>query len=174
MRIRSLLLLLLVSLNSYAADCSNAAIEPSTDETVDFELRSDGTLVDRSTGLMWMRCSIGQTWVTASNHCTGNSVHAGWEQMILINNFNSAGGFAGKKDWRLPNINELRSIVEDCRSNPAINTLLFPQTPNTQYWTASSYSGLATHAWTVDFAQGRDNYDLKSNSHAIRLVRVAD
>jgi hypothetical protein len=174
MKVRVLLLLTMVSFGLQAADCTNAGIQPSTDESVDFDVATEGVVTDKSTGLMWMRCSAGQTWARATASCTGTALKIGWDQILVVNNFNAAGGFAGKKDWRLPNINELRSIVEDCRSDPAINTVLFPDTPSIKYWTASSYIGLATNAWVVDFAQGRDNFELKSNANAVRLVRVAD
>ena len=173
MKVKVLALLMLASMGAQATDCTNAGIQPSTDESVNFETPPDGTAIDHGTGLMWMRCSLGQTWVQSTSTCTGISQKMGWDKMIDINLFNKTG-FAGKQDWRLPNINELRSIVEDCRSDPAINTILFPGTASAKYWTASPYVGLATNAWVVDFGQGRDNFELKTNVNYVRLVRVAD
>jgi hypothetical protein len=31
----------------------------------------EGTVIDSATGLMWMRCSLGQTWVNST--CTGKA-----------------------------------------------------------------------------------------------------
>lgn len=174
MKAKVLALLMLASLGVQAADCTNAGIQPSTDETIEFDIGMDGTVTDKTTGLMWMRCSIGQTWVQATASCAGTPFKAEWEKLVLINDFNSSGGFAGNKDWRLPNINELRSIVEDCRSDPAINTILFPATPSAKYWTSSTISGSANNAWLVDFGQGRDNFELKSFANNFRLVRVTN
>ncbi|NOT83246.1 MAG: DUF1566 domain-containing protein [Methylococcaceae bacterium] len=174
MKAKVLALLMLASLGVQAADCTNAGIQPSTDEALDFDTPADGTVTDRSTGLMWMRCSIGQNWVQSAGTCAGAVLKAEWDKMVLLRDFNAGGGFAGKTDWRLPNINELRSITEDCRSDPAINTLLFPETPSAKYWTSSPYVGLVTSAWVVDFGQGGDNFELKNKTNAVRLVRVAD
>ncbi|MEQ1638000.1 MAG: DUF1566 domain-containing protein [Methylococcales bacterium] len=174
MKAKVLALLMLASQGVYAADCTNAGIQPSSDETIDFEIAADGTVTDKSSGLMWMRCSVGQSWVQSAGTCAGSVIKAEWDKMVLLNQFNASGGFAGKTDWRLPNINELRSLTEDCRSDPAINTLLFPDTPSTKYWTSSPYVGLVTSAWVVDFSHGRDNFELKNNTNAVRLVRVAD
>lgn len=172
MNVKVLALLMLVSLGVQAADCTNAGIQPSTDESSDFQVFADGTVVDNTTGLMWMRCTLGQSWMNAT--CTGTAQKMGWDKLIDVNNLNKSGGFAGKQDWRLPNINELRSIVEDCRSSPAINTVLFPATPPTKFWTASPYVSISTNAWLVDFSQGRDNFEPKTNANYVRLVRVAD
>ncbi len=174
MKAKILALLLLASFGTQAANCTNANIQPSTDETVNFVIGTDGTVTDTSTGLMWMRCSVGQTWVQSSQSCTGTALKGGWALLIQVNAFNAGGGFAGMQDWRLPNINELRSIVEDCRSNPAINTVLFPNTPSAKYWSTSTYAGLVTNAWEVDFGQGGDNFELKSYANNFRLVRVAN
>lgn len=153
-----------------AADCTNANIEASTDESLNFVTSDTGTVVDNSTRLMWMRCSMGQTWSASLLACTGNATGYTWSKAL------AAGtdlNFAGFSDWRLPNINELRSIVENCRSSPAINSLLFPTTPNSKFWTSSPYvANGANNAWVIDFDQGRDNFDIKTKSNAIRLVRV--
>lgn len=158
-----------------AADCTNGTIVSSTDETIEFTLNDDGTVTDNTTRLMWLRCAQGQTWDQAASQCSGKASTYNWtDALMAANNFNSAGGFAGKNDWRLPNINELRSIVEDCNSEPAINILLFPSTPVAKFWSSSTYVGLASNAWLIDFDQGRDNFELKTNQSAVRLVRVAD
>lgn len=161
-------LLLMLPLNINAADCSNANIPASTD-SANFTINSDGTVVDNNTQLMWMRCSIGQTWNTTSSNCTGSPTLYQWDKALLAS---SNYSFAGFSDWRLPNINELRSIVEDCRSSPAINRELFPNSPVGKFWSSSTYITNAAQAWLIDFDLGRDNFDLKTRTNALRLVRV--
>lgn len=173
MKAKVLALLIQASFGTQAADCTNAGIQPSTDEAVEFVIGNDGTVTDKTTGLMWMRCVVGQNFVPATNSCTGTAIKAEWDKMVLLRDFNASGGFAGKTDWRLPNVNELRSIVEDCRAEPAINTVLFPDTPAGKFWTSTTYITAPANAWQVDFGQGRDNYDAKTNVNYIRLVRVA-
>jgi len=39
------------------------------------------------------------------------------------------------------------------------------------YWSASPYAGNATNAWNVNFNNGNDNANNKSNNNYVRLVR---
>jgi hypothetical protein len=58
---------------------------------------SDGTVTDTSTGLMWQQATASgtYTWEQALTYC---------ENLTL-----PAGGYS---DWRMPNRNELQSIVD--------------------------------------------------------------
>ncbi len=168
-------LLLVLSGAVMAADCSNPNITSSTDESIEFTINQDGTVTDNTTKLQWMRCALGQTWNQEQLLCSGITTAYSWvDGLNAVKNFNAGAGFAGNKDWRMPNIAELRSIVEDCNSEPSINIALFPNTPALKFWSASTYAGLASNAWLVDFDQGRDNFELKSNRNVLRLVRIAD
>ena len=44
----------------------------------------------------------------------------------------------GRNDWRVPNRNELASIVESRCHSPAINGEVFPATPLEWFWTSFS------------------------------------
>jgi hypothetical protein len=163
------IVLLLTPFTLHAADCTNANIDPSTDEAVNFSASDNGTVTDNSTHLMWMRCSLGQTWSNDAS-CNGTALTYTWSKALSAGTNFSFGGYS---DWRLPNINELRSIIEDCRNSPAINSQLFPQTPSSKFWSSSPYIATSTtNAWVVDFTQGRDNFDLKTKANAVRLVRI--
>lgn len=75
----------------------------------------DGTVTDVVTGLMWMRCAIGQSWTGKT--CKGKSRELAWEnaQTYTIK-------FAGYDDWRLPTIGELGTIVYCSNGNPEYYT----------------------------------------------------
>ncbi|AVQ10475.1 PF07603 family protein [Leptospira santarosai] len=91
----------------------------------------DGTVRDQNTGLLWSQCSEGQ----AGLGCPGASLILDWFAALnACNNLN----LAGRTNWRLPNVNELLSIVNFNNSNPAINALFFPNTPNLTYWTSTT------------------------------------
>lgn len=88
-----------------------------------YVINSDSTVTDPSTGLTWMRCSMGQTW--SGTTCTGTI-----RQYTFVN-ANALSGtttFAGQSDWRLPNIRELQTIVDRTGHSPAIDGTAFPAT----------------------------------------------
>ena len=79
---------------------------------------------------------------------------------------------AGHSDWRLPNKKELESIIEFCGIGPAINQVIFPFTPASLFWSASSYALSPQLAWFVSFLVGVGKSTPKmSNSIYVRLVR---
>jgi len=136
----------------------------------------DGSVTDRITGLMWKQCSEGQnTTVTPCD--TGSTTVFSWSQALQeVERINNAGGFAGFTDWRLPNRNELSSLVEYQCFAPAVNTNLFPNTANKYYWTSSpraSASGATfrNYAWRVHLGDGQSPQGGTSGFYRVRLVR---
>jgi hypothetical protein len=148
-----------------AAQTCNKAIAATTPDAR-FTIGNDGTATHRPTGLTWMRCSLGQTW--DGKTCIGEAAGFTWGAALQAANRQS---FAGRTDWRLPNKNELASIVEEACSAPAINEKVFPATPPAFFWSSSPYAGLAQGAWSVDFAFGPVNASVKTGSLNVRLVR---
>ncbi|MFB9155285.1 DUF1566 domain-containing protein [Vibrio gallaecicus] len=142
----------------------NDAIDKSTPDSR-FTVNGDGTATDKQTGLTWMRCSIGQTWKAGS--CIGSVSGHTWQQALTLA---KAHAFAGENDWRLPNIKELNSIVEVSCINPAINSVIFPNTAS-DYWSSSPYAHDYDGAWNVNFYFGYDYYDNKNDDFHVRLVR---
>jgi len=88
----------------------------------------------------------------------------------FVNRVNTAG-LCGKNDWRLPTIDELRSIVNYGRHNPSIDTGYFPNTPAYSFWSSSPHSNGSSYAWVVGFVDGDDYYDDRNYSYRVRLVR---
>ncbi len=118
--------------------CTPETIRPTT-PTEDFIDHGDGTVTHKLTGLMWMRCSMGQAWDGTT--CTGDILRSNWETALkAAEELNRSGGFAGYTDWRLPNIKELTSIVERACVSPAANLEIFPKTENIYYWSSTPYA----------------------------------
>lgn len=140
--------------NSFA-ECSNL-LTPSTpsDQYVDL---GDGTVEDTETGLVWVRCSLGQEW--ENGDCIGEDEEMTWlEALDRAENLS----YGGHDDWRLPNIKELSTIVEYSCSFPAINEEIFPNTQSEYIWSSSptlsgggSWSVLFSTANTVTAGQNR-------------------
>jgi len=166
---KTILLALLLGLGPFlpagAEQACNKMIGHSTPED-NFVINDDGTVTGKYTGLMWMRCSLGQTW--DGKTCQGTAGIYSWISSLTVS---SGDEFAGYKNWRLPNKNELESIVEVRCSSPAINTRLFPATPAAFFWTSSPYAGVLGGAWSVDFAYGTVNASAKTGKIHVRLVR---
>ncbi|MFC3852641.1 DUF1566 domain-containing protein [Salinispirillum marinum] len=91
---------------------------------------NSGTVTDTRTDLMWDRCSWGQSGAA----CDGLSASFNWSQMNEAVVAANAQNYKGYSDWRVPNFDEIKTLVESCRMNPAINNNVFPNTPPNWYW----------------------------------------
>ncbi len=149
------------------AQTCNANMAEST-PTAEFTDHGNGTVTHSRTGLMWKRCAEGQSWNAGS--CTTLSPGAvSWADALLAAR---QATFAGYTDWRLPNVKELKSIVEDKCYSPSINTSIFPNTPASSFWSASAYAGYSGYAWYVNFGYGFAGVSVKSGADQVRLVRA--
>ncbi len=119
----------------------------------DFTDNGSGTVSDNDTGLTWQKEDNGSTlnWDGALKYC---------EDLSLAN----------QNDWRLPNIQELESIVDASSFNPAVNTTYFPGTRSSYYWSSTYFMG---HAYTcyVNFKSGNTYYISKIWYNYVRCVR---
>lgn len=120
-------------------------------------------------GLVWMRCAIGQEWHPATRRCSGQTKALSWSDAVkAAASFNAAGG----SDWRLPEVEELASLIDDSRAAPAIRAELFPDTPLERFWSATPVAGFAGYGWTVNFADGSTGFDIRLFANRVRLVRT--
>ncbi|MCX9460504.1 Lcl C-terminal domain-containing protein [Vibrio cholerae] len=164
----TLLLAANVQASSLCAGSENTAITATT-PSADFSDNGDGTVTHHSTGLIWQRCSLGQSW--DGTDCTGSATTFTWQQALAAAAQDALAGFS---DWRLPNKNELASIVEYRCYQPTINNQQFPHTPSAWYWSSSPDARGGFFAWLVYFFSGgvgRDYADY--NDVHVRLVRDA-
>lgn len=108
--------------------------------------RGDGTIRDLNTGLLWQKCTLGLT-VTA---CTGASNTLDWNQAVT----NCNGLALAGRTWRLPNANELLSIVDYTTFGPAILNTFFPNTESGLYWTSTTFDNVKSSAHLINFTSG--------------------
>lgn len=87
----------------------------------------------------------------------------------------NAVGLCNAKDWRMPTIDELKTLVKRTTSAPTIDTTYFPNTPVFTFWSATTNIDFPEHAWYVDFTTGVADYASfnKSGAGKVRLVRSA-
>jgi len=121
-----------------------------------FTDNGDGTITENTTHLMWQKEEA--------------DTDMDWEQALLYcENLN----LAGHDDWRLPDIKELRSIVDNTRFLPSIDTTYFPgcQGGPPPYWSSSTNAAYADAAWGVHFVSGGSHYYYKIPASHVRCVR---
>lgn len=116
----------------------------------------NGTVTDTDTGLIWQKETAPgiYSWEQALEYCESLSL-------------------AGYDDWRLPNRNELQSIVDYSQCTPCIDTAFFLNTVSSPYWTSTSYANLDYYhaAWDVAFSGGEVNLSDKEDDDYVRCVR---
>ncbi len=123
----------------------------------------NGTVRDKSTGLLWQKCSMGQN---ADNTCSGSAITDIWDSALTYCNTLTLAG----KTWRLPNGNELKSITDRTVASTVIDTTIFPATVAGYYWSSSSYPD-AQYAWYVRFSTGEVAGALKNFTPVMRNAR---
>lgn len=136
-----------------------------------FEDHADGTVTDRRSKLMWMRCSAGQSW--SGGACSGELAGRDWDSaQVLADDINRRGEFF-YDDWRLPNLAELATITERQCSNPRVNLAVFPATAADLYWTVTLQMGSGETARVFALSFGAAGFEArpKAESHFVRLVR---
>lgn len=157
-----LLALLLCAGNAHAGPCQNN-LPPSNPDSV-YTDHGNGTVKDTRTKLMWKQCAEGLSGAACQ---TGSAQNYTWAQALA---HAEGSTFANFTDWRLPNVKELSSLVEDCREAPAINTHRFPNTPDALFW-SSSPTLYSNAAWSVGFNFGYADEFFRSFNGHVRLVR---
>lgn len=141
-----------LSFGAHALVCADATGTPSNPDSA-YVVHGDGTATDTRSGLMWKQCSEGQVYSQGS--CVGSATPYDWRSALELAR---SSVFASNSDWRLPNVKELSSLLEECRYSPTINDAVFPNTPDASFWSSSPspYQNDWTNdqAWYVTFSYG--------------------
>ena len=109
-----------------------------------FTDNSDGTMTDNLSGLMWTQDANlpagTKTWKEALDYVAGMN----------------AGSYLGYTDWRLPNVNELESLVNAKEANSAtwLNGQGFINVQSNSYWSSTGYAPNTSLAWYVTMING--------------------
>lgn len=149
----------LLYLHSGLGHAACAPGQPSAHPTRQYLLRG-GTVFDTRTQLTWQRCSVGQAWQD-SKGCVGAVQGLTLLQAQLLE----------KDGWRLPTIDELKSLVARNCTHPAINEQVFPgmDVQNLYYW--SKTSPREAELYYLNFETGTVSADGDEEPYSVRLVR---
>lgn len=105
---------------------------------------------DYTTELKWQEEYTTGTWMEALSYCESLS-------------------YAGYSDWRLPNKNELASLVNYTKISPASD---FPGMPVDIFWSSTTAHNNVDRGWVTDFKDGRViSAYAKSDELKVRCVR---
>ncbi len=133
-------------------------------------INADNTVTDTITNLIWQRCAQGQD--QNSTNCSGSATTHDWQEALQLAENATTAGFT---DWRLPNIEELRTIMAQDRFNPSINTFAFPNTVSDSYRSSSPHASLTDQSWIGNFDLGVVDSTFRASiiniNTAVRLVR---
>ena len=125
------------------------------------------TIPDRAAGLEWLRCSVGQTWNGVT--CIGTA------RMLTLEEAEQAARMASRElggTWRLPTVDELKSLVCANCPPPKIDSRLYPNTMASPYWSSSKNKWSVGRYWTVSFYTGYTfGRNAPSMARHVRLVR---
>ncbi len=148
----------------------------------------NGTALDTKTNLLWMRCLVGQSWTGST--CSGKAKTFKWEDARKL-----SANFAGYSDWRIPSIEELRTLVYCSNGKPAyfnpdpvqdpddfycdgdyqrptLVQSVFPSVSEYHWvWSGSPVSNYTDDAWVVYFSYGYDGANHRDSVRHVRLVR---
>jgi hypothetical protein len=122
-----------------------------------FEVQKEDLLIrDKNTHLIW---DIGHENVTLS-----------WEDALDFIKTLNRKSYGGYTNWRLPDREELRSIVQYDDQLPAINSSFYKDTKCELYWTAQEDKTNSLLAWGIYFGYGCAIGFPKSTKACIRPV----
>ncbi|HOW51336.1 MAG TPA: DUF1566 domain-containing protein [bacterium] len=135
--------------NTYHVRCARGAALPGTAFTQS-TVSGKVIVTDTVTGLQWTKeyASL-VNWQAALAHCESQS-------------------YGGHTDWRLPNIEELKTLVDDTIYSPAST---FPGMPSQYLWSSSSNAEGAGSALVLNFSDSYMYYDNKTNANYALCVR---
>ncbi|MBX9598302.1 MAG: DUF1566 domain-containing protein [Burkholderiales bacterium] len=121
-------------------------------------------ITDNLTGLMWIK----------DLNTINNGATARWSRALAIIAQLNTSGECGYKDWHLPTLNELSSLLNYGEISPSawLMTGGFVGVQANNYWSSTSFAP-ATHsyAWRVSFSDGSVNWTGNLNDHYVWPVR---
>ncbi|RHX94256.1 fimbrial protein FimH [Leptospira yasudae] len=110
----------------------------------------DQTVTDPNTGLLWAQCQDGTSGLACA---LGGANLLDWNQAL---NACNVMNFAARNDWRLPNVNELQSIINFNQGfAPVVPNIIFPGIAAGLFWTSTTFDNNKDRAHIVDLGSGQ-------------------
>ena len=121
-----------------------------------FQLVLDNAAVlDKETGLVWEKSpdTTKRNWTTAISYAYNKTV-------------------GGRDGWRLPTVEELKSLVDKTQSSPVLPSgHPFTNVQSDHYWSVTTIASDLSSAWAVSFGDGFVDYGNKITGVYVWCVR---
>jgi len=135
-----------------------------------FTVNEDTTIKDNLTGLLWapdgnIMPTRDPGWDTDA---TVNDGAVTWQHALDYVAKLNAENYLGHSDWRLPNVNELESLINasyELDIATWLNTQGFINVQGSNYWSSTTYAYHTDYAWVVGMWGGYVGDDNKSSVH---------
>ncbi len=131
----------------------------------------DGTVTDSLTKLTWLKntnCFGMINWECAMQAVKSlKDGDCGPDPTLILSDSSSAG------DWRLPTMEELCTLIDFSRRDPALpNGHMFLNVPSGYHWSATTLDSYSEMAWIVYIESGTTCYDdIKNRAGYVLPVR---
>jgi hypothetical protein len=133
------------------------------------EALSNIVVFDVNTGLMWTQTNSKKMGATSAGTMPWTGQLYDIFAWCAAVNTASVGGYS---DWRVPNANELTTILDCEAPNGWPNATAFPSlSTTTSYWTSTTVAGATTYAVHLDFVNGFQYRTAKNGLNFVLLVR---
>lgn len=149
----------------------------------------NAVVIDEQTQLMWSRCLLGTQW--NGSHCAGKPKQYSWAQ---IHDVVKTLDYAGYNDWRVPTLDELKSLAVSQSTPPQLEIFYLDDTifamPDCQgtktnagtghnghwcwHWTDSPIAGSGHYAWILYFGYGYGSANYEADRFPLRIVRKSN
>ncbi len=116
-----------------------------------FTENADGTVGDGLTGLVWSRDGRAPGPDACGAH-ERKTLRGALDHVACLN----ANNYLGRNDWRLPNRNEMASLVNRGQPDSAawLNTQGFSDVQADSYWSSTAYPYNTWNAWSINMRDG--------------------
>lgn len=137
-------------------------------------ISKNGIAKDSATGLEWQDEVYTQAEQIAYDENKNSGKTGNWQYAKAYCENLTLGG---KSDWRLPNIYELTTLIDNTKSKNSyidgFNNFVFVNNfVSDGYWSSSTFADNMDFAWLVGFDHGSDYVHYKTNIYYVRCVRA--
>jgi hypothetical protein len=141
-----------------------------------FSDNRDGTLNDNLTGLMWTRDANPMKSHDPSfdMDATAGDGAVTWQHALDYVKYLNAENYLGHNDWRLPNLNELASLLNQGQPGNSLwlTDVGFYAVEQGTYWSSTSRIFNPASVWTVNINTGPVGFNDKGGQGYVRPVRT--